>query len=325
MLLFGLLILAVCTKRSGRDDSGRDDSERDDSERDDSGRDDSRRDPVRNPLISPFGKSEDICFTTNQDIRVRGFPGTPGTIVPFSDTYKMPERAVFGNKECRSDGHCIRTLSIDIYESQKRVFDNAVPMCKNKPPTTFLTYNGLVPGPTITAPSGHETLIRFNNKIEGGLFGQNFKPCNANGRRGRPISVHLHGSASLSPFDGWAEDETCTGETKDYVYPNNRPVTGWYHDHALHITADNAYFGLAGMYVVSAKPKDGGCGEAWNLADVEEREMILSDKVLTSNCQLSHDVANAHSFSKYATFCQKLSFSHFKCCCIEAVSLKVEK
>ena len=58
--------------------------------------------------------------------------------------------------------------------------------------------------------------------------------------------MHLHGSASLAPYDGWAEDETCLGETKDYVFPNNRPVTGCYHDHALHITARNAYYGLAG-------------------------------------------------------------------------------
>jgi bilirubin oxidase len=36
---------------------------------------------------------------------------------------------------------------------------------------------------------------------------------------------------------------------KDYYYPNNQPIrTLWYHDHALGITAVNAYFGQAGFY-----------------------------------------------------------------------------
>lgn len=55
------------------------------------------------------------------------------------------------------------------------------------------------------------------------------------------------------------------GETKDYIYPNNRAATEWYHDHALHITLENAYHGLAGMYVSSDKIKDGACGEPYNL------------------------------------------------------------
>lgn len=38
-----------------------------------------------------------------------------------------------------------------------------------------------------------------------------------------------------------------------------------YHDHALHITLDNAYHGLAGMYVMSDKVKHGGCGAPYNL------------------------------------------------------------
>ncbi len=49
--------------------------------------------------------------------------------------------------------------------------------------------------------------------------------------------MHLHGSASLSPYDGWAEDVTCGGESKDYYYPNNRPALEWYHDHVLEITS----------------------------------------------------------------------------------------
>lgn len=44
---------------------------------------------------------------------------------------------------------------------------------------------------------------------------------------GRPISVHLHGSQSLAPYDGWAEDEICGGESKDYIYPVNEAANHW--------------------------------------------------------------------------------------------------
>ena len=52
----------------------------------------------------------------------------------------------------------------------------------------------------------------------------------------RPNSVHLHGSPSRAPFDGWAEDLTKPGQFKDYYYPNTESARMmWYHDHALAI------------------------------------------------------------------------------------------
>ena len=98
----------------------------------------------------------------------------------------------------------------------------------------------------------------------------------------------------MAPYDGWAEDEICYGETKDYVYPNNHAGPDWYHDHALHITADNAYLGMAGMYLVSSKQKDGGCGEPWNLENIEEQLLILNDVVLDNKCQSFQDYKGVH-------------------------------
>jgi len=66
------------------------------------------------------------------------------------------------------------------------------------------------------------------------------------------------------------------GETKEYIYPNQRPTTGWYHDHALHITLDNAYHGLAGFYLMSSKLKHGSCGEPFNL---EVRDSVVPRSV----------------------------------------------
>jgi hypothetical protein len=92
---------------------------------------------------------------------------------------------------------------------------------------------------------GVESLVRFNNNISDTYFTAGSTPCTGKrGRpRGRPISIHLHGSASLPPYDGWADDVTCTGESKDYIYPNEKSRPMWYHDHAFRETAANAYFG----------------------------------------------------------------------------------
>ncbi|MGH3354904.1 MAG: multicopper oxidase family protein, partial [Nocardioidaceae bacterium] len=62
-------------------------------------------------------------------------------------------------------------------------------------------------------------------------------------------SVHLHGSASLPQYDGYASDVTPPGSYKDYHFPNFQPArTLWYHDHGVHHTAQNVYSGLYAQY-----------------------------------------------------------------------------
>lgn len=245
--------------------------------------------------LSPYGDAKSICPTANDvPYSVDGYPGTPFTINPFQNEFQNPRVLKPLHRTCRAeDTHCLLAYEIDVVDVQARPFNQAIPACSSRNATWFLSYGGIVPGPMIIIPAGHESIVRFNNKISNGYFNGSFSPCTGK-RTGRPFSVHLHGSASLAPFDGWAEDETCRDETKDYVYPNNRPMTGWYHDHALHITSFNAYYGLAGFYLVSAKKKYGGCGEPWGLEDIEEHVMMLNDRVLTDQCQSRLDAHGAH-------------------------------
>src|SRR3954468_9105469 len=64
-------------------------------------------------------------------------------------------------------------------------------------------------------------------------------------------STHLHGSCSLPQYDGYASDVTNPHQFKDYQYPNIQDArTLWYHDHGVHITANNAYMGLAAQYIM---------------------------------------------------------------------------
>lgn len=104
-------------------------------------------------------------------------------------------------------------------------------------------YNGLVPGPTFHVSRGRRVVVRQINNLPARHPELDYTPW---------TSVHLHGSASLPQYDGYASDITNPGEWKDYVYPNWQPArTLWYHDHGAHHTAENVFMGLAGMYIMT--------------------------------------------------------------------------
>lgn len=106
--------------------------------------------------------------------------------------------------------------------------------------TPILGYNGSFPGPTIKVNQGERIKLEMDNVLP--LFHPQW------GYR-LDTSTHLHGSASLPQFDGYANDITGRGMCKDYEYPNFQPArTLWYHDHAVHNTAQSVYSGLAGQY-----------------------------------------------------------------------------
>src|SRR3954465_9138602 len=64
-------------------------------------------------------------------------------------------------------------------------------------------------------------------------------------------STHLHGSSPLPQYDGYASDTKTPAAVKAYHCPNIQDArTLWYHDHGVHITASNAYMGLAAQYIL---------------------------------------------------------------------------
>jgi len=109
-------------------------------------------------------------------------------------------------------------------------------------------YDGMVPGPTFIATSGIPQLVRFVNDL----------PLNDPVGIGEPITaIHRHGGFQGPENDGYPLDTFCTGQSRDYFYPNrpeggllqNEHATTWYHDHAIDITGPNVYRGLAGFYL----------------------------------------------------------------------------
>ncbi|KAI5271595.1 oxidase cueO precursor [Aureobasidium subglaciale] len=122
-------------------------------------------------------------------------------------------------------------LPMDYYEVEIKPVEVQVYPKLGK--TRLVGYDGQNPGPTFHMTRGREAVVRFIN----------------NGDRAN--SVHLHGSYTRAPFDGWAEDTTEPGQYKDYYYPNGQNArTLWYHDHAIDHTAENAYYGQAGFYIL---------------------------------------------------------------------------
>ncbi|KAF2502383.1 Cupredoxin [Lophium mytilinum] len=127
--------------------------------------------------------------------------------------------------------------TIDYYELTIKPFEQQI--YPNLKATPLVGYDGMSPGPTFQMRKGREAVVRFNN--------------NASVEN----SVHVHGQYDRSPFDGWAADTTKPGEYKDYYYPNGQNArTLWYHDHAEYITADNAYKGQEGIYIISDDEED---------------------------------------------------------------------
>ena len=100
-------------------------------------------------------------------------------------------------------------------------------------------------------------------------------------------SVHLHGSASLPQYDGYASDVIKSGQSKTYHYPNAQGArTLWYHDHGVHRTAKNAYAGLAGQYHLH---DDMEAASGIPVGEPYDVPLTIRDALFTSNGTLLWD------------------------------------
>ena len=121
--------------------------------------------------------------------------------------------------------------------------------------TPVFAYNGMVPGPTIRAHHDQAIVVDQTNLLHRSPAAPYDKVAMPAPYTTDPLlrstSTHLHGSASLPQYDGYASDLTFPAQVKRYFYPNCQEArTLWYHDHGVHHTSQNAYSGLAGMYIL---------------------------------------------------------------------------
>lgn len=132
-------------------------------------------------------------------------------------------------------------------------------------------YDGLFPGPTILARKGRPVNVTYVNNLPPGedptgLIDEN-PPDAEHPFLPSSTTVHLHGINGDHFSDGYADDNDTPGhkhrrnpgEALTHHYPNNeyqRPFTGWYHDHSVHVTSHHIYRGLAGFYLLSDPAED---------------------------------------------------------------------
>jgi bilirubin oxidase len=159
--------------------------------------------------------------------------------------------------------------TIDYYEIELKPFMQQI--YPNLPPTNLVGYDGISPGPQFTMQKGREAVVRFLNNS------------------GSDMSVHVHGQYNRAPFDGWAADYAQPGQYKDYYYPNAQNArTIWYHDHTEYTTAEHAYRGQEGLYIIT-DAEEQSLGLPSGKYDIP---LTLGAKTYGSNGQLIFDTLN---------------------------------
>ena len=108
--------------------------------------------------------------------------------------------------------------------------------------TQIWGYNGITPGPTIKVRRGRKSVVRQANNLPDVHPTQRYNVWTVDA----PPRVRV--AARVRRL---RERHHVPRRGKDYRYPNAQDGrTLWYHDHGVHITAENAYMGLAGMYIM---------------------------------------------------------------------------
>ncbi|WP_035774923.1 multicopper oxidase domain-containing protein [Arthrobacter sp. H5] len=154
---------------------------------------------------------------------------------PYTSAFTIPPKLQPQSVTVDPDGSLVNHYNIAMRQGTAQILP--------RQSTGILGYNGTFPGPTIELDQGTRAVIDMRNRL----------PMRHPqwGHHLLATSTHLHGSASLPQFDGYASDVTAPGFCKYYQYPNFQAArTLWYHDHGVHFTAQNVYSGLAAMYIM---------------------------------------------------------------------------
>jgi FtsP/CotA-like multicopper oxidase with cupredoxin domain len=163
--------------------------------------------------------------------------------------------------------------------------------------TPVFGYNGLVPGPTLRVNRGTPVTVRQTNLLQqppAAPYQNVAAPSSyTSDPWQRSTSTHLHGSASLPQYDGYASDITYPGQVKTYFYPNCQDArTLWYHDHGVHHTSQNAYNGLAGMYILHDRAEAGlgiPTGAPGSASAPYDVPVIVKDAMFATDGSLIYD------------------------------------
>lgn len=131
--------------------------------------------------------------------------------------------------------------------------------------TEVSVINGTVPGPTIRLRRGQQFAARVQNNL------------------GEPLVLHWHGVLAPERMDGHPRDQVAAGQSYQVRFPvRQRAATCWYHAHTDGLTAEQAYQGVAGLFIID-DPGEESLGLPKGDHDVP---LVLTDKRANSQRQI---------------------------------------
>ena len=104
-----------------------------------------------------------------------------------------------------------------------------------------------------------------------------------------PTIIHWHGLHVPGAMDGHPRTTIAAGAHYDYAFPvTNRSGMYWYHTHAYNLTAKQAYFGLAGIFMVEDEDELALRSALQLEPGITELPLLIQDKQFNSAGELSY-------------------------------------
>jgi blue copper oxidase len=131
-----------------------------------------------------------------------------------------------------------------------------------------MTYNGLLPGPTVVARTGDVVSLELDNRLD------------------EASTIHWHGLIVPTSADGQPQEPVPAGETRTYTFTvRQRAGFSFYHPHPHHATASQVAKGLAGGFIIRDAEED-----ALGLpAGAYEVPLVIRDTNIDSGGTLSYN------------------------------------
>jgi FtsP/CotA-like multicopper oxidase with cupredoxin domain len=207
-----------------------------------------------------------------------GPPPTPIRFTPFTREMPVPPVLTPTTVSATEAFYVVHMKPVDPDSPSAEI----IPNVKTK---NLVGYEGLYPGPTIRGHMGRADRVRQLNQVT-------FE-----------TSVHQHGGHNAFDSDGFPNDFTFPGGSKDYFYPNepvgthepsgpdpnDNPSFLWYHDHAMDITGPNVYHGLAGFYLMTDDFEDGLISNHTLPSTDFDVPLVLQDRRFNADGSLFYD------------------------------------
>ncbi len=145
-------------------------------------------------------------------------------------------------------------------------------------PTATLGYNGNFLGPTIRVRNGQRFRMNVNNTLS------------------EVTTLHWHGLHVPAQWDGGPRQPIPAGTSwnPDFII-NQEAATLWYHPHAMGLTGEQVYHGLAGLFLIEDDISDSlDIPKTYGVDDIP---LVIQDRRFFGNGQFAyaqnmHDVMN---------------------------------